>query len=144
MPWMCLKVTAEEMKGLADAALLAALAMGSVLGASALVQASWPRRSPAAAILLWQALGLAGGLAAVVDWEMASLAQPEMDLGWWLYFDMQFSDGLGMPRPSGFGSHDETIERYTEIIGRPLRDLFFYEVFAGFRFAAIFVRLAEL
>ena len=27
--------------------------------------ASWPRRSPAAAILLWQALGLAGGLAAV-------------------------------------------------------------------------------
>ena len=25
----------------------------------------WPRRSPAAAILLWQALGLAGGLAAV-------------------------------------------------------------------------------
>jgi Zn-dependent protease with chaperone function len=53
------------MKGLADAALLAAVAMGSVLGASALVQASWPRRSPAAAILLWQALGLAGGLAAV-------------------------------------------------------------------------------
>jgi aminoglycoside phosphotransferase (APT) family kinase protein len=51
---------------------------------------------------------------------------------------------LGMPRPSGFGSHDETIERYTEIIGRPLRDLFFYEVFAGFRFAAIFVRLAAL
>ena len=53
------------MKGLADAALLAAVAMGSVLGASALAQASWPRRSPAAAILLWQALGLAAGLAAV-------------------------------------------------------------------------------
>jgi hypothetical protein len=65
MPWKYSKVTAEEMKGLADAALLAALAMGSVLGASALVQASWPRRSPAAAILLWQAFGLAGGLAAV-------------------------------------------------------------------------------
>jgi bla regulator protein blaR1 len=29
------------------------------------LRASWPRRSPAAAILLWQALGLAGGLAAV-------------------------------------------------------------------------------
>jgi Zn-dependent protease with chaperone function len=53
------------MKGLADAALLAAVATGSVLGASALAQASWPRRSPAAAILLWQALGLAGGVAAV-------------------------------------------------------------------------------
>jgi Zn-dependent protease with chaperone function len=30
-----------------------------------MLRASWPRRSPAAAILLWQALGLAGGLAAV-------------------------------------------------------------------------------
>jgi Zn-dependent protease with chaperone function len=53
------------MKGLADAALLAVVAIGSVHGASALRQANWPRRSPAAAILLWQALGLAGGLAAV-------------------------------------------------------------------------------
>ena len=53
------------MGGLADAALLAAVALGSARGASALLRASWPRRSPAAAILLWQALGLAGGLAAV-------------------------------------------------------------------------------
>jgi len=50
---------------LADATLLAAVAVGSVRCASAMVGASWPRRSPAAAILLWQALGLAGGLAAV-------------------------------------------------------------------------------
>jgi Zn-dependent protease with chaperone function len=79
MPWKYLKVTAEEMKGLADAALLAALAMGSVLGAPALVQASWPRRSPAAAILLWQALGLAGGLAAVGA--LISLGLPGDHLG---------------------------------------------------------------
>jgi Zn-dependent protease with chaperone function len=67
------------MKGLADAALLAAVAMGSVLGASALAQASWPRRSPAAAILLWQALGLAGGLAAVGT--LVSLGLPGNHLG---------------------------------------------------------------
>src|ERR1700731_2755175 len=53
------------MTGLEDAALLAVVAIGSAFGASALVHASWPRRSPAAAILLWQALGLAAGLAAV-------------------------------------------------------------------------------
>jgi beta-lactamase regulating signal transducer with metallopeptidase domain len=53
------------MGALAYAALLAAIAVGSARGASALQRASWPRRSPAAAILLWQALGLAGGLAAV-------------------------------------------------------------------------------
>jgi aminoglycoside phosphotransferase (APT) family kinase protein len=82
--------------------------------------------------------------AAVLDWEMASLGQPEMDLGWWLYFDRQFSDGLGVPRPAGFGSHAETIERYSELIGRPLKDLFFYEVFSGFRFGVVMVRLADL
>jgi Zn-dependent protease with chaperone function len=53
------------MGGLADAALLAAVAVGSARSAHVLLRASWPRRSPAAAILLWQALGLAGGLAAV-------------------------------------------------------------------------------
>jgi Zn-dependent protease with chaperone function len=53
------------MTGIEDAALLAVVAIGSALGASALPRASWPRRCPAAAILLWQALGLASGLAAV-------------------------------------------------------------------------------
>src|SRR5579863_30433 len=79
MPWMYLKVAAKEMNGLADAALLAAVAMGSVLGASALAQASWPRRSPAAAILLWQSLGLAAGLAAVGT--LVSLSLPGDSLG---------------------------------------------------------------
>jgi len=45
--------------------ILAAVATGCVLSASALAHAHWPRRSPAAAILLWQGLGLGWGLAAV-------------------------------------------------------------------------------
>ena len=53
------------MTGPADAALLAAVAIGCVRGSAALGAARWPRRSPGAAILLWQALGLGGGLAAV-------------------------------------------------------------------------------
>src|SRR5579871_3694418 len=53
------------MGALADAVLLAAVAVGSVRCAHAMLHVSWPRRSPATAILLWQALGLAGGLAAV-------------------------------------------------------------------------------
>jgi len=62
------------MTGIEDAALLAVVAIGSALGASALPRASWPRRCPAAAILLWQALGLASGLAAVGT--MIGLALP--------------------------------------------------------------------
>jgi hypothetical protein len=67
------------MTGLDDAALLAVVAIGSALGASALPRASWPRRSPAAAILLWQALGLASGLAAVGT--LIGLAMPGSRVG---------------------------------------------------------------
>jgi len=59
------------MTGLEDAALLAVVAIGSAFSASALVQASWPRRSPAAAILLWQALGLASGVQWMANWTIA-------------------------------------------------------------------------
>jgi Zn-dependent protease with chaperone function len=53
------------MRGLADSALLAVVAVGSVAAVPVLARAAWPHRSPAAAIALWQALGLAGGTAAV-------------------------------------------------------------------------------
>ncbi len=45
--------------------ILAAVAIVCIPAASALAHARWPRRSPAAAILLWQGLGLGWGLAAV-------------------------------------------------------------------------------
>jgi Zn-dependent protease with chaperone function len=49
----------------AAALILAVFAAACVPAGSALAAARWPRRSPAAAILLWQALGLGWGLAAV-------------------------------------------------------------------------------
>jgi aminoglycoside phosphotransferase (APT) family kinase protein len=82
--------------------------------------------------------------AAVLDWEMASFGQPEMDLGWFLYFDRQFTDPLGVPRPAGFPSHEDTVEYYSKQMGRPMQDLFFYEVFSGFRFAVVMLRLSDL
>jgi Zn-dependent protease with chaperone function len=44
---------------------LAAVAAGCVQASAALAVARWPRRSPAAAIVLWQAIGLGWGLATV-------------------------------------------------------------------------------
>ena len=82
--------------------------------------------------------------AAVLDWEMATVGQAELDLGWWLFFDRQFSEGLGIPRPAGFPSHEETVARYEELLGRPMGDLFWYQIFAGWRFAVIMCRLSDL
>jgi len=81
---------------------------------------------------------------AVLDWEMTCLGQPEMDLGWWLYFDRQFTEAIDLPRPPGFPSREATIERYAELLGRPLRDVAYYEVFAGLRFSLILARLGNL
>jgi Zn-dependent protease with chaperone function len=69
------------MGALADAVLLAAVALGSVRSARAMLRASWPRRSPAAAILLWQSLGLAGGLAAVGALLAIGVSGPGKHLG---------------------------------------------------------------
>jgi Zn-dependent protease with chaperone function len=49
----------------ATALVLAIFAAGCIPAALALAAARWPRRSPAAAIVLWQALGLGWGLATV-------------------------------------------------------------------------------
>lgn len=82
--------------------------------------------------------------AALLDWEMAALGNPEQDLAWFLYFDRLFSEGLSTPRPAGFPSHDDSIARYTEITGiTPIaRD--FYEILASVRFAVILIRLGQL
>jgi Zn-dependent protease with chaperone function len=56
--------------------LLAGVAMVAVAAATMLTTATWPRRAPATAIVLWQALGLGWGIAAVGS--LAALAaRPE-------------------------------------------------------------------
>ena len=82
--------------------------------------------------------------AALLDWEMAALGNPEQDLAWYLYFDRLFSEGLMSPRPSGFPSHADSIARYEEITGIHPVSLGFYEVLASLRFAIILMRLGQL
>jgi len=83
-------------------------------------------------------------VAALLDWEMASVGDPEVDLAWWIYFDRLFSDGLGMPRLPGFPSYEQTAVRYTEHSGRETQHLGFWQVYAGARFALILIRLCQL
>src|SRR5581483_7988910 len=81
---------------------------------------------------------------AVLDWEMVTLADPMMDLGWWLFLDRHFHEGMPAPRMEGFPTREEMVEHYERSTGRAARDLEFYEVFAGLRFAVVMMRLAVL
>jgi aminoglycoside phosphotransferase (APT) family kinase protein len=80
---------------------------------------------------------------AVLDWEMATLASPEMDLAWWLYFDRHHSEGCDVPRLAGFPSRAATIERYRERTGFATDHLDYYELFAALRFAVIMIRVGQ-
>ncbi|MGH2725877.1 MAG: phosphotransferase family protein, partial [Actinomycetota bacterium] len=81
---------------------------------------------------------------AVLDWEMATIAEPEMDLAWFLYFDRVFSEGLAAPRPPGFPSHAASVERWEALTGRTVRRLQPYEIFAGVKFSLVLMRLGTL
>ncbi len=83
-------------------------------------------------------------VAAVLDWEMVTLADPMMDLGWWLFLDRHFHEGMPAPRMEGFPTREAVVARYEATSGRTARDLEFYEVFGGLRFAVVMMRLGAL
>ncbi|SEF93582.1 Predicted kinase, aminoglycoside phosphotransferase (APT) family [Thermomonospora echinospora] len=85
----------------------------------------------------------AGVPQAVLDWETAMLGAPEEDLAWYLFLDRHHCEGVGVPRLEGFPSPEETVARYAELLGRPLRDMTYYEVLSGFKFAVIMARIGQ-
>lgn len=81
--------------------------------------------------------------AAVLDWEMAALGSPEMDLGWSIFLDRHHSEGLGVERLEGFPSYEDTVARYEELSGHTVKHLHYYEVLCGYRFAVIMCRIGQ-
>jgi aminoglycoside phosphotransferase (APT) family kinase protein len=81
---------------------------------------------------------------AVLDWEMVTIGDPQEDLGWWIFLDKHMSDGLGLPRLTGLPSFEDTVTQWESLTGRKADHLFWYEVFAGFRFAVVMIRLSSL
>jgi aminoglycoside phosphotransferase (APT) family kinase protein len=81
---------------------------------------------------------------AVLDWEMAWLGDPTSDLCRWLWSDRFFSEGIGGSRLPGFPSREKTIARWEELVGRSVRSLEVYDVFAGLRTCVIGLRIGNL
>ena len=80
----------------------------------------------------------------VLDWEMATLGDPLMDLGSALAYWVQAGDGRGMQllrrQPTdlpGMPTREEVVARYCERAGIAVPEWTFYEVFGLFRLAVI-------
>jgi len=77
----------------------------------------------------------------VTDWEAASIAPAEVDLGWWLMFDRWCHETFGAERLPGELTRDEQRALYEKLSGRDVGDTTWYEIFAAARYTAIVVRV---
>jgi aminoglycoside phosphotransferase (APT) family kinase protein len=81
------------------------------------------------------------GLAAIVDWELATIGDPLIDLGWILATWRDRVDGdIGVLRIEpfdGFPTPDELVARYAERSGRDVGRIDWYVVLACFKLAII-------
>ncbi|MFE4970432.1 phosphotransferase family protein [Streptomyces sp. NPDC056660] len=79
-------------------------------------------------------------LAAIVDWEMATVGDPLLDLGWALIAwppegdDMRHSRYLDL---AGMPPRDDLLEHYATVSGRPVDDIDYYVVLARFKLAIV-------
>ncbi|MBI3213429.1 MAG: phosphotransferase family protein [Mycobacterium sp.] len=79
-------------------------------------------------------------VAAVLDWEMAAIASPEMELGWLILLVRYYSEGIGVPIPEGLPTGAELIAAWERATGRTARHVAYYEAFAALRLSILMVR----
>lgn len=77
---------------------------------------------------------------AVIDWEMAGLGTPEIDLAWLLMWETIWYPNLKELRNEGFPTESEMIYAYEARLGRNVRDLTYYKVMAATRLSIMMVR----
>lgn len=80
-------------------------------------------------------------VAAVLDWEMATVCNPLLDLAWWIWMDVCLSTALGIERLDGFPTREETIAHWQRHTGYAIDDLPYYELFAVLRYTIIMERI---
>jgi len=78
-------------------------------------------------------------VAAVLDWEMAALGCPEMDVAWWWMFEELFTAGTTPLK--GIPDRQRLIEEYQETSGYELHDLHYYDVLAWVRMIITCIRM---
>lgn len=75
--------------------------------------------------------------AAVIDWEMASISDPMLDVSWWYWIDNILSVGLGLERLGGLPSMEDIYAQWQSTTGLSLEHADYYDLFNITRFAVI-------
>src|SRR5437899_13074892 len=84
--------------------------------------------------------GAPARLAAIVDWEMSTVGDPLLDLGWVIMgwpaegedpVNVGYVDYTGMP------SRDEVLDYYSEVSGRSVDEIDYYVILARFKIAIV-------
>jgi aminoglycoside phosphotransferase (APT) family kinase protein len=82
---------------------------------------------------------------AALDWEMAGVGPPEVDLAWTTFFQRFFADmatQYGLPPVPAMFGRAQTVAAYQRSSGETLDDLAWYEALAGLRFGIILARMS--
>ena len=79
-------------------------------------------------------------IAALLDWEMAALGPPELDLAWWLMMERFWSEGVGVKPLAGFPDAAESRALFETHLGRRAENLAYYDILAWLRFSIISLR----
>lgn len=85
-----------------------------------------------------------GACVGVLDWDMASLAGADADLGWWVLQEHIMSTGRGFTPLPGLGTPAETLEYYEQCSGHAVRDLQWQVAFAAYRVCIAVTRAASM
>jgi len=83
---------------------------------------------------------------AVFDWEMATLAPREVDVGWMVFlhqFFQNIAEMLGCDGLPAFMLADDVVATYEARAGVTLDDIFWFQVYAGLRHAIIMSRIRD-
>jgi aminoglycoside phosphotransferase (APT) family kinase protein len=81
--------------------------------------------------------------AAVLDWEMAALGPPELDVAWLIYLHRMFEEmaqQYGFPGMPGFLRADDAATTYERISGHTPRDLDWYITYSSLQLAIVYLR----
>jgi aminoglycoside phosphotransferase (APT) family kinase protein len=84
--------------------------------------------------------GAPGRLAAIVDWEMATIGDPLLDLGWALIAWSPEGDDMVRSRYldyAGMPPRDDLLEHYATVSGRPVDDVDYYVILARFKLGIV-------